>query len=161
MLQPPDELLAALDKSFQIFLETAHRYPRESVREKPSLTAFSATEIVYHMLDVERLWQARIRGLIDGSMRHFQQMDPDAVAAERRYNEKDYEAGIADLRTARTETEELVRSMKPSDWRLVGTHSKYGDMDAVAILTTMENHDRTHAAQLERTLRQIEQRVHI
>jgi uncharacterized damage-inducible protein DinB len=149
--------LEALDKSFQVFSAAAKGYPRDLSREKPTATAFSATEIVYHVLDVERLWQRRIRGLLDATMTKFQQMDPDKEARDGRYNEKPYDAGISEWEQARKETITLLREMKPRELLLSGVHSKYGEMNSFAILKIMEEHDRTHAAQLERTLAKVSQ----
>jgi uncharacterized damage-inducible protein DinB len=151
----PEKHLAALDKSFLVFLNVASEYPRELVREKPSEKAFSATEILYHMLDVERLWQRRIHGMIEGTMTHFQQMDPDKEALEGRYNNRPYDEGIPELQRARKETHEFIRSMKPHEFEITGVHSKYGEMNIYRILEIMEGHDRNHTAQLERTLAQV------
>ncbi len=150
-----EEQLAELDNSFELFLDQAKRYPRTLVQEKPTEIAFSATEIVYHMLDVERLWQTRMQGLCNGSMTHFQQLDPDTVAREAQYNVRRYEPGISELQNARRDTYSLVRSMKPEELERTGFHSRYGEMNTFAILAKMAEHDRTHTAQLERTLRQV------
>ncbi len=153
----PEAHLAALDKSFTVFLQAAEEYPRPLVREKPSEKAFSATEILYHMLDVERLWQKRIRGLLDGTVNQFHQMNPDKEAIEQRYNEREYQPGIPELTKARKETHDLIRTMKPREFELTGTHSKYGEMNTYKILETMTEHDHTHAAQLKRTLFEVTQ----
>ncbi len=153
----PEELLAALDKSFNVFLASATSYPRELVREKPSAKAFSASEILYHVLDVERLWQRRIRGMLDGTVNTFQQMNPDQEAINGRYNERPYDEGIPELINARSETHTLIRSMRPREFEITGTHSKYGEMNTYKILETLTDHDQTHAAQLERTLAQVSQ----
>lgn len=150
-----EERMAALNKSFELFVSTAEHYPRELVHEKPTEIAFSATEIVYHMLDVERLWQRRIQGLLNGTMKTFQQMDPDKEARDGFYNQRNYEHGIAELQRARNETLVLVGGLNTEELKLTGTHSKYGPMNTFAILAKMEEHDRTHTAQLDRTLRQI------
>jgi len=147
--------LAALNSSLKVFLQAAENYPRHAVQKKPSAKAFSATEIVYHMLDVEHLWQERMRGLVEQTMTHFQQMDPDKVAIEKNYNEKPYDKGILELKKAREETHKLVRAMMPRELEYVGIHSKYGEMDTFRILETIEEHDHTHAAQLNRTLQQV------
>ena len=107
------------------------------------------------MLDVERLWQRRMRGVLDGSMSHFQQMDPDKEAIDGRYNEKPYEAGIEALVAARAETHTLVGSIPEAQMLASGLHSRYGEMNVYKILETMTGHDRTHAAQIERTIGQI------
>jgi uncharacterized damage-inducible protein DinB len=153
----PEKHLEALDKSFAVFQTTASNYPRALVREKPSEKAFSATEIVYHMLDVERLWQQRIRGLLNHTLTHFAQMNPDKEAIEQRYNERQYEHGISELANARTETHRLIQNMKPHEFEIAGIHSKFGELNTFQILEIMEDHDRNHAAQLERTLAQITQ----
>ncbi len=160
---PCEDHLAALDKSFQIFLDATKRPlfseegagGRSLLTAKPSEKAFSVTEIVYHMLDVERLWQRRMRGLLDGSMIQFQQMDPEKEAIEGRYNEKPYEAGTEALKTARRETVELVQSMSNEQIQLKGIHSRYGEMNILRILEIMDGHDRTHAKQIERTLSEL------
>ncbi len=147
-----EDQITALGESFALFANTAQAYPRELVRLKPNEIAFSAAEIVYHMLDVERLWQRRIRGVRAGSMTTFQQMDPDKEARERQYNEKSYENGVSELNNARGETYALVRSMTLDELLLAGNHTRYGEMNTYAILAKMEEHDRTHSAQLDRTL---------
>jgi uncharacterized damage-inducible protein DinB len=153
----PEEHLAALDKSFHTFLTSVSNYPRELARKKPSAKAFSATEILYHVLDVERLWQRRIRGMLDGTVNTFQQMNPDQEAINGRYNERLYDDGIPELVHARNETHALIRSMKPREFEITGTHSKYGEMNTFKILEILADHDHTHAAQLERTLAQVSQ----
>jgi uncharacterized damage-inducible protein DinB len=150
-----EENLEALGESFNVFLDAAMRYPRELVTRKPTEIAFSATEVVYHMLDVERLWQRRIHGLLNGTMRKFQQMNPDKEAREARYNGKPYEEGISELKQARAETYILIRGMEHDALMLAGTHSTYGEMNTFDILAKMEEHDRIHTAQLERTIAQI------
>ncbi|HWF43046.1 MAG TPA: DinB family protein [Candidatus Kapabacteria bacterium] len=144
--------LEALDKSFAVFVAVAENYPHESVREKPSAIGFSATEIVYHMLDVERLWQQRIRRLLERTLTYFEAMNPDREAVQNRYNEKQFDPGILDLAAARLDTHRLIRSLTKEQFELTGIHSKYGPMNIVRILEIMEEHDRTHAAQLDRTL---------
>ena len=110
------------------------------------------------MLDVERLWQERIHGLLDHTARptvaatHSQAMDPDKEALENKYNEKPYDDGIAALNKARNETYRLIHSLTDEELERTGIHSKYGPMNVFRILETMEGHDRTHAAQLDRTL---------
>lgn len=104
------------------------------------------------MIDVERLWQSRIRGLLDGSLRHFRQMDPDKEAAEKRYNARNFDRGLRELTMSRAETTRLIAAMKTDDLMITGIHSKFGEMDTIKILQTMEEHDRQHATQLDRTL---------
>ena len=155
-----DALLVAYSKSIQLFLSEAEAFPRVLIKEHPpkkrgAKRPFSACEILYHMLDVERLWQARIQGLIDGTMPIFQQMDPDKEAEEKHYNGKNYERGLRELIHARALTTELILGMSNDQLELTGVHTRFGKIDTIKILEIMEGHDRQHAAQLERTLSQV------
>jgi hypothetical protein len=164
-----DELLEAFSNSIQVFLATAEQYPRELVRVRPPYEKsrsqgdgavekrpFTAIEIVYHMVDVELLWQYRIKGLLSGELRLFKQMDPDKEALEKRYNTKDFARGLRELAMSRAETTRLIAAMTNDELMLSGIHSKYGEMNTIKILEIMEGHDRQHAAQLERTLAEIQ-----
>lgn len=143
--------LAALAESNSIFMEAANDFPQERRAEKPSARAFSATEIVYHMLDVERLWQTRLERLFSGESREFIAMDPDKEASEKRYNAKDFAEGLEALLEARRQSLEIFRSLTDEQFGLTGMHTKYGEMSVDRILEIMTQHDHQHAKQLERT----------
>jgi len=151
------DIANSLQKSIKLFTEEALQFPQALRTQKPSATAFSATEIVYHMLDVEKLWQYRFDGLLDGSRTTFEAMNPDQVALESNYNSKSYEDGIAALLDLRKKTIALVSHLTPEQSQLSGIHSRYGEMNIMKILETMHNHDLTHKAQLERTLKQLQE----
>jgi uncharacterized damage-inducible protein DinB len=143
--------LSALAQSNADFLEAARNFPADRRTDKPSLKAFSATEIVYHMLAVEKLWQSRLQRLISGESREFIAMDPDKEAIDNAYNTKDYSNGLEDLLEARRRSLELFRSMLDDQFELVGMHTKYGEMSVNRIIEIMTAHDLQHAKQLERT----------
>jgi uncharacterized damage-inducible protein DinB len=160
-----DDLLEAFNKSVQVFLATAEMFPRSLVKQRPAYQKsrslkpgeiekrpFTATEIVFHMVDVELLWQYRIKGLLSGEFRRFQQMNPDKEALEKRYNSRNYERGLRELAMSRAETTRMIAVLTNDELMRTGLHSKYGEMNTINILETMEAHDRQHAAQLDRTL---------
>jgi uncharacterized damage-inducible protein DinB len=142
----------ALLLSLPIFTQTAHSFPESLRHQKPSPLAFSATEIVYHMLSVEELWQGRMQKLVDGESGDFQALDPNADANEHRFNDRDHESGIHALELRRHETVNFLDGLTSEELLLEGNHSKYGPMSILRILEIMAGHDRNHAAQLERTL---------
>ena len=143
--------LAALAHSNAAFLDAAHAFPAERRTAKPTQKAFSATEIVYHMLAVEKLWQSRLQRLISGESREFIAMDPDKEAIDNDYNSKDYSDGLEDLLEARRRSLELFRSLLDEQFELTGDHTRYGEMSINRILKIMTAHDLQHAKQLERT----------
>jgi hypothetical protein len=133
-------------------VHTAQAFPLELRSAKPTETAFSATEIVYHMIAVEQLWQGRLKRLTSGESNRFDALDPDADARSGNYNSLDFETGLTILQNARRETNTFVRGLGPEALALEGIHSKYGPMNILRILEIMEGHDRNHAAQFARTL---------
>jgi uncharacterized damage-inducible protein DinB len=143
--------LAALANSNAAFLDAARAFPAERRTLKPSERAFSATEIVYHMLAVEKLWQSRLQRLISGESREFIAMDPDKEAIDDSYNSKDFSEGLEDLLEARRRSLELFRSLLDEQFELTGIHTKYGEMSIDRIMEIMTAHDLQHAKQLERT----------
>lgn len=148
-------LLQSLEDSARIFHAKALSYPPELICRKPNAIAFSATEIVYHMLDVESLWQGRITRLVSGESNQFLMIDPDALARDANYNDKPFAEGLEAWAKAREATLKLVEGLSDDELRLEGIHSKYGPMTILEMLERMANHDLGHAAQLDRTLHQV------
>lgn len=147
--------LAALAQSNAEFLEAARAFPEARRRDKPSQKAFSATEIVYHMLAVELLWQRRLQRLISGESREFIAMDPDQVAIDEAHNNKDYDDGLEEVLEARRRSLELFRSMLDEQFELTGEHTRYGQMSINRIIEVMTAHDLQHARQLQRTAQEL------
>lgn len=144
-----------LEKLEQTIAEVTHfanHFPRELVNKKPDAKAFSATEIIYHLVEVDQLWQRRIKQLLTTTDKNFQAIDPDALALENRYNDKPFDAGIEELMDARNDTVDLIETMSEGERRIIGTHSKYGEMDTHRIVETIQEHDLQHLEQLKRTL---------
>ncbi len=150
------ESLIALSKSFSNVTEYANRVPEHLWTVKPDAIAFSINEIVYHLLEVEQLWNRRIRQLLDGNDNRFQQIDPDALAQEHHYNSKSYEDGIQQWKTARAETINTIDAMTDDEKNLVGVHSRYGEMNVHRIIEIMTNHDLQHLEQMKRTLTKVQ-----
>jgi uncharacterized damage-inducible protein DinB len=147
--------LQKLQETIKQVTNFAERIPPGLYSVKPDVIAFSANEIIYHLLEVEKLWQKRIHQLLHTTDHHFQQIDPDALAKEHRYNEKSYKEGIAKWRTAREETVKLIDGMTDDELQIKGIHSHYGEIDTHNIIDIMTDHDMQHLRQMERTLRQI------
>ena len=145
--------LAKLEKSFLEVMDFAKSYPESLRSVKPDEKAFSATEIIYHLLEVENLWQRRIKMLVTTSDRNFEPIDPDAQAKANNYNSKPFQKGLEDWFEAREETVDLIDEMSESERRIVGIHPKYGEMDTHRIVEIMLNHGKQHLAQLERTVK--------
>ncbi len=152
------EKLSILNRTFSLAKDFAEEYPTELQAEKPNEKAFSATEIVYHLLEVEELWQRRLHQLLNEEAPHFQQIDPNALAVTHHYNERDHFEGIMEWQKSREDTVELIKSLSDADLSRKGIHSRYGEMDVYRIMDIIAEHDLQHLAQMERTLTLVQDR---
>jgi uncharacterized damage-inducible protein DinB len=150
------EKISLLQHSQNLVTEFASTIPSTLVTLKPDAIAFSVKEIIYHLLEVEELWQRRIHQLIHEPAPHFQQINPDELAKINRYNEQDFHEGISRWKNARMETIRLVEAMTGNELTKKAVHSRYGEMDINRILDIMADHDIQHLRQMERTLKKIE-----
>lgn len=148
--------LQRLQETIKEVTAFAESYPQELLTIKPDAIAFSANEIIYHLLEVEELWQRRIHQLLHSEDKYFQQIDPDTLAKEHRYNEQPFNEGIKEWKAAREETIDLIDAMSEEQRLIIGTHSRYGEIDMYRILDIMAEHDLQHLRQMERTLKQIQ-----
>ena len=154
MIHP--EMISLLKRTQSLVKDFAESIPPAFVKEKPSEIAFSVNEIIYHLLEVEELWQRRIHQLLHHEHPTFQQINPDELAKTNKYNEQDYHAGISAWQDAREDTLNLVQELDHEELLRKGTHSRYGEMDVHRILDIMADHDLQHLRQMERTVKQIE-----
>lgn len=152
---PAADHLAALNESFGVFQNAATAFPSALRHDRPKPGAFSATEIVWHMIAVEDLWRSRISNLLTGGDRTFVALDPDADAAMNDYNARDFSDALRAFEQKRSDTLSMVASLTADELELTGQHSKYGEMTIHRILQTMAGHDAQHAGQLDRTAREL------
>jgi uncharacterized damage-inducible protein DinB len=149
------EKISLLNRTHSLVKDFAETIPPGLVKEKPSDIAFSINEIIYHLLEVEELWQRRIHQLLHEDHPHFQQINPDELAKTNRYNEQNYDEGIAQWQASREDTISLISEMTDEELLRKGVHSRYGEMDTFRIVDIMADHDLQHLRQMERTLKQI------
>ena len=72
-----------------------------------------------------------------------------ALARERRYDEADVTAALADFRAARAATVATLRAVTPSQWERSGTFAEYGALTLRALVHYLRSHDQQHLAGLE------------
>jgi hypothetical protein len=146
------EKLSILDRTFSLVKDFAEKFPDDLATEKPDEKAFSANEIVYHLLEVEELWQRRLHHLLSEERPQFQQIDPDALAKEHHYNEHNYFEGIIEWQKSREDMRHLLSGLSDDALVRTGIHSRYGEINVYRIMDIIAEHDLTHLRQMERTL---------
>jgi len=152
------EKLSILDRTFNIVKDYAESFPSELTTEKPNEKAFSANEIVYHLLEVEELWQHRLHQLLSEEKPNFQRINPDELATTHHYNERNFQEGIHEWGKSREDTKELLSALTDDQLSRKGIHSHYGEMDVYRIMDIIAEHDLQHLRQMERTLTLVQDR---
>ena len=154
MINP--EKISILERTYRLFTEFAESYPRELVTKKPSPEAFSATEIVWHMVEVEKLWHNRFNEMqAKTSDVVFLAINPDELAKSGKYNEKSIADGLKEWGELRQKTYEIGKGFSEDVLHRTAIHSRYGEMAIFRMFDIMVNHDLQHLEQMKRTLKQV------
>src|SRR5687768_7522334 len=154
MINP--EKISILERTYRLVKEFAESYPHELTNAKPDDVAFSATEIVWHLADVERLWHKRFADIeAQGNGVVFTAMNPDEVAKQNQYNSKTIEAALTDWASLRDETYAMAKNFSEEVLHRVALHPRYGEMVIFRMFDIMANHDLQHLEQMKRTLKQV------
>lgn len=96
---------------------------RPDVRERPSDDRWSPLEYGCHVRDVFRLYDARLRLMLDADDPEYPNWDQDATAIESRYSEQDPPTVMAELGNAAEQLAARFDSVGPRDWERTGTRS--------------------------------------
>ena len=134
--------------------------------------AWSPTEIVCHLRDVEELFQTRFHTILaldeprifvfGASLsdlapwritdRSDHPLDPDRWAQDRQYHRQDPHEALAAFTRRRGIVVALLRSLDPADWERGGIHLSRGRLTLRDWVASLVAHDENHLAQLRRAL---------
>lgn len=126
---------------------------RENVlTRRPAEGAWSATEIVCHLRDVEEFYFERVLLILANEEPTLVVLDPDRWADERQYQRQDIMRAHAALSTRRQETLDLLDALPPEQWERAGAHPLRGRLSIRRIVHGWAKHDDGHLDQLMRAL---------
>ena len=119
---------------------------------RPGPDAWSATEILCHLRDIEDFYMGRMQLMLVNDRPTLVVLDPDRWARERQYQRCDAMEALATFRSARAETLAFLDGLTPEQWERSANHPLLGVITVRRIVHSMAKHDRVHLAQLERAL---------
>ena len=132
--------------------ELTSTLPETLLRLSPAAGEWSALECLQHIIDVERVFQSRLRAFLDG-MESFPAFNPDAEggldAAQRAPCE--IAAEFAELRITSLEA---IGKLLPGDLKRTSRHPELGMVTLEEMLNEWPAHDLNHTVQAERALMQ-------
>lgn len=122
--------------------------PGNAAARSPS-GAWSIVEIVAHLADEEiEDFRTRLRSTLEDPQRPWPPIDPEGVAAERRYNERDLAAEVARFREQRTASVAWLDGLHAPDWSRAYEHPSVGPLRAGDLLASWAAHDQLHLRQI-------------
>lgn len=107
---------------------------------------WTAVEVIGHLADSAEMFAERVRRCIEEDRPALPSFDQDAVAAERRNDERD----PMDLsrRVSKAHAEIVQRLVDERSRSRVGIHSEHGELDAGHFGAYQARHGHEHAAEL-------------
>ena len=113
---------------------------------------WTALEVLCHLRDLEEVVIERARLTVEEDNATLPLPDPDALAAERRYNEQDVETVLREWRARRAAYLSYLQARPESDWDRVGLHPRRGPLTLLDQLIFAPMHDSIHIEQMTRVL---------
>lgn len=117
----PREAIAEMIRRNGDSWRTVLAHPK--VRLRPSGDTWSALEYACHVRDVFRLYDRRLRMMLEQDDAHYPDWDQDAAAVEAKYGEQDPEAVEGELRDAAAKLAESFDGIHGRQWDKTGTRS--------------------------------------
>jgi len=168
----PQTSLESLDRTPRAIGEATRGRSDDMLDIRPAERAWSATEIVCHLRDVEQLFQERFhtilaldepRILAFGasesdlapwriSDRDSHPLNPDRWAEDRQYRRQNAREALAAFTRRRGAVLTLLRSLSTAEWRRAGIHIGRGRMTLLEWVGSLVAHDANHLEQLRRAL---------
>jgi uncharacterized damage-inducible protein DinB len=128
------------------------RQPDDLLRRRPAEAAWSATEVVCHLRDIEEFYLDRVRFILINDEPVLIVLDPDRWADERQYCRQDIALAHAAFTARRRETVALLDSLDADQWERAGLHRLRGRLTVRHIVHSWAKHDHGHLDQLRRAL---------
>ncbi len=150
---PPTQALITELEQFSQRLTQSLQQPDIDWSWRPGPNAWSLTEMVCHLRDVEReVHQPRIIAVLDEQQPFMVGVNADSWAETRSYAAQDGPAAVTDYTAARQATLAMLTELDEAAWQRQGQHAFFGQTTLQELVFLAVQHDRNHDAQLTRLL---------
>lgn len=124
----------------------------ESLARRPATGAWSITEIVCHLRDVEEFYLDRVQTILANRDPVLGAFDADRWAVERQYQRCACLPALEVFTSARRKTLSLLDLLSEEEWERGGSHPLRGWMTIRRIVHGWAKHDDEHTDQVRRAL---------
>lgn len=114
---------------------------------------WTTLEVLCHLRDYDRIFLDRARLMVAEPNPHLPGYDHEKLAVERRYNEQDPAAVLAELQASRAEFIAFFEALDGAQWQRAGIHPERGRFTMDDALMQVGQHDAIHLEQITRILR--------
>ncbi len=124
-----------------------------SLARRPEAEAWSITEVLCHMRDVEReVDQPRIEQILREAAPFIPAQTPDEWAKERDYQKQDALTALREFTSARLGTLKTLDGLAPAQWSRKARHALFGPTSLQELVSFNAEHDRLHIQQVWKSL---------
>lgn len=121
------------------------RIPEARLTERSPAGAFSARENVHHLRDIEAEgYGVRLLRLLGEPDPVLKDLDGDALAKERLYNERPHESSLKEFARLRAANVERLLRLTPDELGRGGSWEGVGPVTLGKVLEMWRDHDRGH-----------------
>ena len=114
---------------------------------------WTTLEVLCHLRDDDRIFLDRARLMLAQADPRLPGYDHEHLAVERRYNEQELAAVLADLQKSRAEFIAFFEALDEVQWQRAGVHPERGRFTMDDALMQVGQHDALHLEQMTRILR--------
>jgi hypothetical protein len=105
--------------------------------------------ILVHLVAVEcDIWQFRLQAVMTEDNPQWQYTEPDLAEWEKFYARYSLYQLQYTFARVRQETAAHLRQLTDADWKRIGTHATFGQMDVAGLCARILEHDEEHLAEL-------------
>jgi uncharacterized damage-inducible protein DinB len=153
----PGELVGRLQSALAGILAEADRVHPEDAYARPAADAWSAAEILAHLVEMLPYWAEQARAVAargrDGEPFGRTHDDPERIAAVREHARDDLGELAAGVRASLDRATAVLRAIPDPGWQRTGRHARRGEMSVVQIVEQfLVEHAGEHAQQLAAVL---------
>ena len=143
-----DRLLPQMEQDAKRVHALARGVSDEQARWKPDSDTWSILEVVNHLLDEERYdFRVRLDYTLHRPGEPWPPIDPGGWVTERRYNQRELDASLAQFLSERKDSIAWLRALPPPDWDAT-YEAPWGPIQAGDLLASWIAHDLLHMRQL-------------
>lgn len=126
--------------------------PTAKLRKRPAPDKWSVSEILAHLADTEIVGGFRMRMILGAPGTPIAAFDQDSWVTSGHYEKRDPRKSVERFRILREANLEMLKSLKPEQWKHFGMHSERGQESIEHVVRMFAGHDLNHILQIERIL---------